>query len=105
MRVLFPSIAMVIAIGFVSAFSPNFWLFLTTRIIIGFFLPGNGVLMFVMASEFVGERYRPMCGILLWAAFTLGLVILGVQAYFIREWKTLLIVCTAPYIFVLAFAK
>jgi len=35
----------------------------------------------------------------------LALVLLGVKAYFIRRWKTLFIVCTAPYIFVLAFAK
>ena len=59
--------------------------------------------MFILASEFVGERYRPLCGIILWAAFALALVLLGVQAYFIRTWKTLFIVCTAPYIFVLAF--
>lgn len=96
---------MVIVIGFVGVFSPNFWLFLTTRIIVGFFTPGTGVLMFVMASEFVGDKYRPLSGIILWAAFTLALVLLGVKAYFIRQWKTLFIVCTAPYIFVLSFAK
>ena len=104
LKVLFPSVAVMIIVGFLSAFSPNFWVFLTTRIIVGFFKPGAGLLMFIMASEFVGERYRPLCGIILWTAFTLALVLLGVQAYFICSWKTLFIVCTAPYIFVLAFA-
>ena len=104
MKVLFPSLAAVIIVGFLSIFSPNFWVFLTTRIIVGFFTPGNGVLLFVMASEFVGERYRPLSGIMLWVAFAVGLVLLGVQAYFIRSWKTLFIVCTAPYIFMLAIA-
>ena len=61
--------------------------------------------MFVMASEFVGEKYRPLCGILLWAFFAVALIMLGVKAYLIRQWKTLFIVCTAPYIFTLAFAK
>jgi len=105
LKVLFPSVAVIIITGFLSAFSPNFWVFLTTRIIVGFFKPGAGLIMFTMASEFVGERHRPLCGIILWSAFTLALVLLGVQAYFIRSWKTLFIVCTAPYIFVLAFAR
>ena len=61
--------------------------------------------MFVMASEFVGTKYRPLSGIILWAFFTVALIILGVQAYFIREWKKLFIISTVPYVFVLAFAK
>ena len=40
---------------------------------------------------------------LIWAAFTFAVCIVGVKAYFIRQWKLLLIVCTAPYIFVLLF--
>ena len=101
---LFSSLAVVIIVGFLNAFSPNYWVFLTTRIIIGFFESGTGVLMFIMAAELVNERYRPLCGIMLLIAFAVALVLLGVQAYFIRRWKTLFIVCTAPYIFVLAFA-
>eukprot|EP00795_Rhopilema_esculentum_P001039 gene1041-15367_t len=105
LKVLFPSLAVIIIVGFLSTFSPNFWVFLTTRIIVGFFTPGTGVQMFVMASEFVGAKYRPLSGIILWAFFTVALIILGVQAYFIREWKKLFIISTVPYIFVLAFAK
>jgi len=105
LKVFFPSQAVVIIIGFLSVFSPNFWVFLTTRVIVGFFTSGACFIMFILASEFVGERYRPLCGILLWAAFALGLVLLGFQAYLIRNWKTLFIVCTAPYIFVLAFFR
>eukprot|EP00794_Sanderia_malayensis_P018702 gene18702-20590_t len=104
-KVLFPSLGCVMVVGFVSVFSPNFWVFLTTRIIVGFFTPGTGVLMFVMASEFVGNKYRPMAGIILWLFFTIALVIVGVKAYFIRKWKILFMICTAPYIFTLAFAK
>ncbi len=91
-------------VGFVSIFSPNFWVFLATRIIVGFFTPGAGVQMFVMASEFVGNKHRPLAGIILWFFFGLALVMLGVKAYFIRKWKMLFIVCTAPYIFSVGFA-
>ena len=102
---MYPSLAVIIIVGFLSTFSPNFWVFLTTRIIVGFFVPGTGVQMFVMASEFVGTKYRPLSGIILWAFYAVSLIILGVQAYFIREWKKLYIISTVPYVFVLAFAK
>ena len=105
LKVLFPSLAMIMVVGFLSVFSSDVWLFLITRIIVGFFTPGAGVLLVVLANEFVGHRYRPTTGNLLSVAFTLGLVLVGAQAYFIRKWKTLFIVCTTPYIFVLAFAK
>ena len=105
LKVLFPSLAVLIVVGFLSVFSPNFWVFLASRIVVGFFTPGTGVQMFVMASEFVGEKHRPLCGILLWAFFATALIMLGVKAYLIRQWKTLFIVCTAPYIFTIAFAK
>ncbi|XP_065065328.1 solute carrier family 22 member 15-like [Rhopilema esculentum] len=104
-KVMFPSVGVIIIVGFLSTFSPNVWVFLTTRIIVGFFTPGTGVQMFVVASEFVGTRYRPLSGIILWSFYAVSLIILGVQAYFIREWKKLYIISTVPYIFVLAFAK
>ena len=105
MKVLFPSCAVLIIIGFLSVFSPNIWVFMASRVVTGFFTPGVGVQMFVMASEFVGNKHRPLAGIILWLFFAIALTILGVKAYFIRKWKLLFIVCTAPYIFVLGFAK
>ena len=105
LKILFISISFHIIIGFLSAFSPNFWVFFASRFITGFFKPGIGVTMFIMASEYVGGKYRPMSGMVLWLVFGGSLVLLGVKAYFIREWKTLFIVCTIPYVFVLGFYK
>ena len=96
---------MVILIGFLSAFSPNMAWYTTARFIIGFFIPGVAVQTFILASELVGPKRRPLAGIGLWAFFGFGLVILGVKAYFIRKWKTLAIVCTAPYVVVVLFFK
>ena len=105
LKTLFISIFFHVIIGFLSAFSPNFWVFLASRFITGFFKPGLGNTMFIMASEYVGGKYRPMSGMVLWLIYAFALVLLGVKAYFIREWKTLLIVCTIPYVFVLGFYK
>ena len=61
--------------------------------------------MFVLASEFVGPKYRAFAGTILWFFFGVALMLLGLKAYYIRTWKMLLITCTVPYIFVLAFYK
>ena len=96
---------MVILIGFLSAFSPNMAWYTTARFIIGFFIPGVINQIFILASEFVGPKHRPLAGIGLWIFSALGLIILGVKAYFIRKWKTLAMVCTAPYVVVMLFFK
>ena len=105
LKVLIASQTAIIIIGFLSAFSPNIGVYIAARAIIGFFVPGSSVNLFILASEFVGTRYRPMAGNLLWLFFTIGLILLGVKAYFIRQWKILIIVCTAPYVFCLIFFK
>ena len=103
--VLFPSLAMVMLIGFGSSFLPSYWPFLVSRFIVGFFTPGCGVQMFVLASEFVGPKYRAFAGTILWFFFGVALMLLGLKPYHIRTWKMLLIASTVPYIFVLAFYK
>ena len=103
--VLFPSIGILIVVGFVTAFLPNATLLIFFRLIAGFFTPGCGVQMFILMSELVGSNYRPLAGIILWLFFTIGLIILGLKAYLIRKWKLLFIVCTVPYLFVLVFYK
>ena len=104
-KVLFPSIAALFLGGFVSSFSPNIWFFIFMRFCMGFAIPGTQLQMFTMASEMVGPRYRPLAGIILWLFFAIGLCVMGLKAYFIREWKILYIVCTIPYIFLLLFFK
>ena len=87
----------IIIVGLISAFSVNFWMYATCRAVIGFFIPGSIVQLFIFAAEYFTTEYRPVSGLLLGASFTVGLVMLGVKAYFIRKWKILIIVCSAPY--------
>lgn len=103
--VLFPSVIIVIVIGFISAFSPNIVFFVICRFIIGFFTPGTGVQMVVLLSEFVSTKYRPAAVTLVWFFFSVALCLLGLKAYFIRDWKILFIVNSIPYIFVVLFFK
>eukprot|EP00794_Sanderia_malayensis_P018705 gene18705-20593_t len=103
--VLIPSSAAIVIIGFISAFSPNFAFYAVARVLVGFFLPGNALQLFIMVSEFVGPRHRPLAGNTLWIAFSVNIALLGVIAYFVRTWKLLVIICTAPYFFTFIFFK
>ena len=75
------------------------------RFVVGFFEAGCFLSVFVLATELVGPEKRALAGILVWLYFTVALMILGLIAYFVRNWRTLLILSSAPWIFTLAFWK
>ncbi|XP_066928941.1 organic cation transporter protein-like [Clytia hemisphaerica] len=104
-NVLFVSIFFFLLFGLSGAFMPNIGWFLFSRFVVGFFKPGLQLGMFVLMNEIVGERYRPGAGIVFWFFFTIALCIMGLTAYFIRKWKTLMIISAAPYFVVLLFYK
>ena len=97
------SVIGIIVVSFLSAFSPNYATFAVCRLVIGIFKPGTVVGAYIVAGELVGPKYRPLAGTTMWILFATSLVLTGVKAYFVREWKTLVIVCSAPYIFVCFF--
>jgi len=92
-------------IGFLTSFSPNLACFVASRVLIGFFVPGTSVQMFVLISEYVGPKWRPFAGMTLWLSFALSMVFLGVLAYIVQNWKMLMIITTAPYFICILFFK
>jgi len=88
----------IVIISFLSAFSPNFATFAVCRFIVGFLKPGTVVGAWVVAGELLGPKYRPAAGAAMFILFSVSLIITGVKAYFIREWKILVIACSAPYL-------
>ena len=104
-NILFISVFVMLLFGLIGPFMPNLTLFFICRFFVGFFRPGVSVIMFILISELVGARYRPAAGILFWFFFTIALCIMGLKAYFIRKWKILFIICSAPYFVVLLFYK
>ena len=103
--VLFPSVLVVLVVTFAMAFAKAFLVVAVCRVIIGFFEAGCFLSMFVLATELVGPQKRALAGTLVWFYFTAALMILGLKAYFVRNWRTLLILSSAPWIFILIFWK
>ncbi|XP_046843149.1 solute carrier family 22 member 15-like isoform X2 [Xenia sp. Carnegie-2017] len=102
---LYPCVLVVVVVGFASAFSTKFWQFLASRFAVGAVLYGIFLPVFILSGEFVSPRYRPLSQTIMWFAFSIVLLVLALMAYFVRNWRTLMILCTAPWIFVLVFWK
>ena len=102
-KVMKPATIISMLIAFLSAFSPNFWVFAFSRFLLGLLAPGTIAMFFVVTSEITGPRYRPLAGIILWFFYTVGLVIVGLVGMKIHTWKMLMVYSTAPYFIILPF--
>ena len=102
---LYPSILIITTVGFASAFATKFWQVLVSRFFVGSVIYGVYMPMFILSGEFVGPRFRPLSQTIMWFAFSVVLLVLALMAFFVRTWRTLMILCTAPWIFVLIFWK
>ena len=95
----------VIILGFSSAFSPSFNVYVAFQFLLGLPITGNIVYPFIFISEYVGPKWRSRAGMAVWVAASISINVLGVTAIFVRKWKNLTIACTAPYIIFLFFFK
>ena len=93
----------LILFSFISAFSPSVTVFAICRFVIGLFYPATMVGPNIVAGELASAKSRPFIGVLFGISFSVGLFLTGLKAYFVREWKTLIIICSAPYAVVLLF--
>ncbi|XP_065069179.1 solute carrier family 22 member 3-like isoform X2 [Rhopilema esculentum] len=95
----------VMLLGFISAFSPSFEFYIAMRVIMGFVIVGNIVYPFIIISEYVGPKRRAFAGMTIWFAASASIIVLGVVAIFVRTWKELTIICTAPFLMTLLFYR
>ena len=103
-RVTFiPCLATIFVLGFVSPFVNNVVAIVVFRFFIGAAFPGLLIQGTVLITEFTGTSIRPFATGVVSGMFNVAWVVLGVKANYLRNWKYLSIVCTAPYVFTLLF--
>ena len=103
--VLFPSVTLVIVLTFCLSFCKSVSLVIALRFFVGVFEGGSVLTMFVLAAELVGPAKRALSSTLVWFYFALALMVLGLKAFFIREWRMLCIISSVTFLFVLVFWK
>ena len=102
-RVLFVCISCQIFGNFLCAFSSNIWFLICIRFFLGLSIPGSGLQGFILITEMTGSRYRTIASSIYWQFIFVSNSVLALTASYVREWKLLFIICSAPYIFVLGF--
>ena len=98
MKALMLGVLLVSGAGTLGAFMPDQHSYGILRFLTG--VGGNAFFMvtFVLCVEYVGPKYTMLSGIIIEIPFALGELLLGLEAYFIRDWVTLQIVAHLPVI-------
>lgn len=99
---IFISYIFILFSGFTVLVTNVYWI-LVLRFFSGFFYAGTLLQMAVLLSEMVCVKYRPLAANVVYFITPISWCVLCLKAYFIRNWKTLYLVCTVPYTFALLF--
>ncbi|KAI9083086.1 hypothetical protein K1719_034990 [Acacia pycnantha] len=84
--------------GCLTAFSPNYSIYVLLRLLTGFSTGGVGLCAFVLATEPVGPTKRGVAGMSTFYFFSSGIALLSGIAYIFREWRALYIASSIPSI-------
>ncbi|KAJ0044674.1 hypothetical protein Pint_04333 [Pistacia integerrima] len=82
--------------GCLTAWSPNYLIYLLLRVLTGFSTGGVGLCAFVLATEPVGPTKRGTAGMSTFYFFSTGIALLSGIAYIFRSWRALYIASSIP---------
>ncbi|XP_040573548.1 organic cation transporter protein [Lepeophtheirus salmonis] len=95
---LIVSILLVSIPSIIASFAHNIYMFIFLRILTGMGGIGCFMVSFVLVVEYVSLEYTLLIGIAIEIPFAIGELILGLEAYFVREWVHLQLVAYTPLI-------
>ena len=103
-KIWYISFTGLVIFGFASSFAPTYKIYTLLRFLTGFFIGGEILSAFVLATELIGPSYRGFAGTMAQCFFTSGLLILPIVAYLVRDWRTLSVLLSLPFcLFILFF--
>ncbi|KAG5329159.1 OCT1 protein, partial [Acromyrmex charruanus] len=94
----FTCLAILIIGGFLTAISNNFWTWASTRFVVGLTIPAIYQIPFIISLELVGPNYRSFVTVMTCTFYTLGLCMLAGVTYLIRDWRTLAMTTSVPFL-------
>ena len=103
-KVAFGCTTLLLSAGSVcTGISPNFSCYVVARFLTSCGGMGLFITTFVIAMEFVGTKYRSLCGIAIEFPFALGELYVIFLAYIIRDWRVYQLVIGIPFFFFLLY--
>ncbi|XP_040128501.1 solute carrier family 22 member 4 isoform X2 [Ictidomys tridecemlineatus] len=96
-NILFATMAVQTGFSFVQIFSINWEMFTVLFVIVGMGQISNYVVAFILGTEILGKSVRIIFSTLgVCTFFAVGYMVLPLFAYFIRDWRMLLLALTVP---------
>ncbi|XP_074865883.1 solute carrier family 22 member 4 [Carettochelys insculpta] len=98
--ILFATMAVQTSFSFVQVFSTSWEMFTVLFLIVGMGQISNYVVAFILGTEILGKSVRIIFSTLgVCTFFAIGYMLLPLFAYFIRDWRMLLLALTVPGLF------
>ncbi|XP_007484011.1 solute carrier family 22 member 7 isoform X1 [Monodelphis domestica] len=85
-----------LVLGLVSVISVSYIMFVITRTLTGVALAGFTIIVLPLELEWLDVGHRTMAGILASAFWSMGVMLLALIGYLIRDWRWLLLAVTLP---------
>ncbi|XP_064528351.1 organic cation/carnitine transporter 2-like [Pseudopipra pipra] len=96
-NVLFATLAMQTGFSFIQVFSTSWEMFSVLFLLVGMGQISNYVAAFVLGTEILGKSIRVLfCTLGVCIFYAIGYMLLPLFAYFIRDWRMLLLALTLP---------
>ncbi|KAI4901421.1 hypothetical protein NFI96_018552 [Prochilodus magdalenae] len=90
------SLVLQLLFGVGAAFSPNIYVYITLRFVVGTSVSGISINTYVLGTEWCGASKRALFTIVSHCCYALGLMVMSGIAFGIRQWRVLQMVLSAP---------
>ncbi|XP_067006278.2 carcinine transporter [Anabrus simplex] len=92
-----------VTLSILTAFSPNYVVYTVLRTLNGFFFPAIYQIPFILALELMGPSYRTFAGMVICMFFALGMSLLALLGYLLRDWFTLSLATSVPFVLLFSY--
>ncbi|XP_041985089.1 carcinine transporter [Aricia agestis] len=82
-----------------TAYAHEYWFWVLARVIVGLTIPAVYQIPFIISLELAGPNYRSFVTVMTCIFYTLGLILLSVVTYFLRNWRSLALATSTPFFF------
>ncbi|XP_063063380.1 solute carrier family 22 member 13-like [Engraulis encrasicolus] len=96
--VLLLSLLLELLFGVAVAFSPNIYVYIALRFVVGIAVSGIVMNAFVLGAEWCGTSKRALFTIVTHSCFAVGQMLLSGISFAIRDWRLLQLVLSAPLV-------
>ncbi|XP_048840944.1 solute carrier family 22 member 6-A isoform X1 [Brienomyrus brachyistius] len=94
--IILVALAVQATFGVGAAFAPNVCTYMFLRFVVGMTVAAVIMNIFVLGTEWTGQKHRMLAGLLTDYFFGLGYIMLAGVAYLIRDWRTLQLAISLP---------